>query len=64
MKKMEVNKVLMKIKQVLEVLNSFKGNKIIQVFRSMIYKINNIQIMIWKPRSNQKVKVNKAKIVI
>jgi hypothetical protein len=46
MKKMEVNKVLMKIKQVLEVLNSFKGNKIIQVFRSMIYKINNIQIMI------------------
>ena len=42
----------------------FKGNKIIQVFRSMIYKINNIQIMIWKPRSNQKVKVNKAKIVI
>jgi hypothetical protein len=30
----------------------------------MIYKINNIQIMIWKPRSNQKVKVNKAKIVI
>ena len=64
MKKMEVNKVLMKIKQVLGVLNSFKGNKIIQVFRSMIYKINNIQIMIWKPRSNQKVKVNKAKIVI